>query len=171
MKHGFNIRDRRGNLLVESIVSVSITIIGFLGILGLLSRSLGANKDAGQKLVATYLAAEGIEVVKGMIDKGFADGLPWNNCCTNGQWEVSYDSTTLTPAPVSPTPILFEESDGTYNYVSGSESLFSRTIEISEIDWNTDGKTDELKVVSRVNWLSRDTAQEILLEDHFFDWR
>jgi hypothetical protein len=171
MKYGFNIKSRRGNLLVESIVSISITIIGFLGVLGLLSRSLGINKDVGQKFVATYLAAEGVEVVKSMVDKSFTDGLAWNDCCAAGDWEAAYDSVSLSPVPASPNPLLFDTSEGIYGYASGVSSPFSRVIQISEIDWNTDGRTDDLKVVSRVSWSSRGTVQEVILEDHFFDWR
>ncbi|OGG39633.1 hypothetical protein A2116_00660 [Candidatus Jorgensenbacteria bacterium GWA1_49_17] len=171
MNKRLRMKDRQGNLLIESIVSISVVLIGFLGVFGLLSRSLSINKDIGQKFVATYLAAEGIEVVKSLIDTSFVGELAWNDCCGEGVWEAAYDSTTLVPAPVQPTPLLFDETDGSYNYESGSQSPFVRTIEISEFDRNEDGQSDEIKVNSKVSWSRRGEVLEINLEDHFFDWR
>ncbi len=167
MKNFF--KNREGNLLVESIVGISIAVVGLLGILGLLSRSLAINKDVGQKFVATYLAAEGIEVVKSLIDKDYADGNAWNTTVTGGSYEVSYDSTVL--GAVSGNPLLFDPANGKYSYAGGNPTLFTRTVDVLEIDNNGDGGTDEIKVNSVVQWLARGVTQEIDLEDHFFDWR
>ena len=73
MNNELRIKDRKGNLLIESIVAISVIVISFLGILSLLSRSLGINKDVSYKFIATYLAAEGIEITKSLIDKSFTD--------------------------------------------------------------------------------------------------
>jgi len=173
MKYFF--KSRKGSLLVESIVGISIAVVGLLGILGLLSRSLAINKDIGQKFIATYLAAEGIEVVKSLIDKDYADGNAWNNTVKGGggggvgSYEVSYDSTVLNA--VSGNPLLFDSTNGTYSYAGGNPTLFTRTVDILEIDNNGDGGTDEIKVNSIVQWSARGVTQEINLEDHFFDWR
>ena len=48
----------RGSILIESIVGISVSVIAMAGIFGLLSRSIAINKNLGQKLTATYLAAE-----------------------------------------------------------------------------------------------------------------
>lgn len=171
MNNKLRIKDRKGNLLIESIVAISVIIISFLGILSLLSRSLGLNKDVSHKFVATYLAVEGVEIVKSLIDKNFTDGLAWNDCCSDGSWEVVYDSTILIPASVPPNPLLFDKTDGSYNYVTGNPSSFTRVVEISELDRNGDDRTDEIKVNSKVSWSRRGSVQEINLEDHFFDWK
>ncbi|MCP6720208.1 MAG: hypothetical protein KJI72_02725 [Patescibacteria group bacterium] len=165
------LKNREGNLLIESMVGISIAVVGLLGILGLLSRSLAINKDVGQKFIATYLAAEGIEVVKSLIDKDYADGNAWNTTVTGGSHEVSYDSTALTTLVGSPNTLLFDSTDRTYSYAGGNPTLFTRTVDIVEIDNNGDGGTDEIKVNSIVQWLARGVTQEVNLEDHFFDWR
>lgn len=171
MNKELRIKGREGNLLVESIVAISVVLVGFLGVLGLLSRSLGLNKDVSQKFIATYLAAEGIEVVKSLIDKDFVNGDSFNETVSDGgPYEVGYDSTALI-SPASGNPLLFNSTNGGYNYSDGVPSLFTRVIEISELERNGRTGTDEIKVVSRVEWQSRGGLQTVELEDHFFDWR
>ena len=46
-------------MLIESVVAISLVVIGLLGILTLLSNSIAFNRNAANKLTATYLAAEG----------------------------------------------------------------------------------------------------------------
>ncbi len=173
------INSRQGSLLIESIVAISVALVGILGVLALLSRSLGVSKDVGQQLIATYLAAEGIEVVKSLIDKDFVDGKPFNHTVKNGAHEVTFSSSSL--ATLSPSDLtersdnflLFNSEDGTYGYRTGEPTIFKRTVVIEEIDRSSpqDGKIDELKVNSIVEWSIRGTPQEINLEDHFFNWR
>ena len=61
-------KNREGSLLIESIVAISVAVVGILGVLGLLSRAFAIQRDVGQRFIGTYLASEGIEVVKGIID-------------------------------------------------------------------------------------------------------
>jgi len=159
---------RRGSVLIESIVGISIAIIGMTGIFALLSRSLAINRDITQKLVATYLSSEGIEIVKSLIDTNVVRGGPWNKGVSSGNYEdVPYNATTL-PAPIvgqATKKISFENASGIYSYNSGSPTPFKRTIKISELS------ADEIKVVSDVEWDERNIIQKISLEDHFFNWR
>lgn len=160
---------RRGSLMVESIVALSVAVVGLLGVFGLLTQSLAVSKDVGEKFVAVYLASEGIELVKSLIDKNYTDGLAWNDGLATGNYEVSFNSLTL--APVSGAPLSFSPESGIYDYAGTESTSFVRLIIISEIDRTGDGRTDEIKVVSRLTWPSRGLTQEIELEDHFFDWR
>ncbi|HXF44000.1 MAG TPA: hypothetical protein VNK70_00830 [Candidatus Paceibacterota bacterium] len=168
MSHERGIKNRKGNLLIESIVALSIATIGIVGILGLLSQSVGLNKEVSQKFVATYLAAEGIEVVKSLIDKNVADANPWNEGIAGGDYELSFDGTAL--VPFSGTPLKFDSDTGVYGYGDGVATPFKRKVSITEIDLD-EGGTDELKVVSSVTWTGRSGEESVVLEDHFFDWR
>jgi len=60
-----------GQSLVEMLVAISVIVIALLGILVLVNRSLGINRVASEHYTATYLAAEGIELVKNLIDQKF----------------------------------------------------------------------------------------------------
>lgn len=159
---------RKGSLLIEAIVGLSIAVTGMIGVFGLLSRSLSINKDISQKLTAIYLGAEGIEVVKSLIDTNIAGGNIWNAGIIEGDYDnISYDTKTLSSPGVGGTPsaILFDEDQGVYNYTTGLISPFRRVVKITDIS------ADEIKVISEVEWLEHGSAKKISLEDHFFNWR
>lgn len=161
-------RGKEGSLLIESIVSINIALIGLLGVLGLLSSSLTLNRDAGQKIIATYLAAEGIEVVKNMIDLNYVDGtVAWNEGINSGSYEVSYDSNSLGNdlSGNSTIPLKYDSATWLYSYGDGEPTSFRRTVRIDN------SRAEEIIVNSFVEWQSKMGLQTINLEDHFFDWR
>ncbi len=170
MQAGFGHRQNKdsGQLLVESMVAISILIIGLLGVFSLLSQSLGFYRVAYEEYVAANLAMEGIEVVKNIIDTNVVDGAPWNKGLTyiKASFEVQYDSRNLDP--ISNKPLNFDPATGIYSYAStGYATNFKREIVIeSKLSDN------EIQVNSIVTWKSRGGSDlSINLEDHFYNWR
>lgn len=171
-----NLKDREGSLMIESLVAISITLISLLGVFALLSQSIALNKNAGQKFLATYLAAEGIEVARSIVDANYTaptypNSTSWNSGVNNGSFELSYNSDVSALAlakdlgHLSTTPLNFISVTGVYGYDVGRPTPFVRTVEVTNVSGN------EIKVVSIVNWSERGTAQSVSLEDHFFNWR
>ena len=64
------LKSQKGQILIESVVAMSLIVIGLLGILTLLSNSIAFNRNVANKLTATYLA-EGIEVMKSIADENY----------------------------------------------------------------------------------------------------
>lgn len=182
----------RGSILIEAMIAISVVSIGLLGVTNLLSYSIRTNARVESQLVATYLAAEGIEVTKNIIDKNYSDigeakaqGRAydsWNSDIRNGSFEMEYDSVSLGASigdgRFSERNLFFNPEQGLYYYgVSGDGGLmtgFKRTVMIEEVvDVDCDEtRVDALRVVSRVEWQANDgSPEEVSLEDHFFDWR
>lgn len=65
------IRNKDGISIIELMISVSAVIVAVLGILTLVSKSLGLNRVNADSHVGAYLAAEGIEVVKNFYDRSY----------------------------------------------------------------------------------------------------
>ena len=160
-----------GQVLIEAIVAISIGVVGLLGFLQLLTQAVSINKDVGQKFVAVYLAAEGIEIVKSLVDENYAQGNAWGESLDGGSYEVSYDSTELGDSLVgvrSTTVLNYDSASGLYSYAAGSLTPFIRTVQLTNLGTGSD---NELKVVSVVEWTARGEPKEVILEGHFFCWR
>ena len=168
-----------GQVLVESLVALSILTTGFLGMLTLLSRSIGLNRVVSDNYAATYLAGEGIEVVKNLLDADVLQGRTWaDGVCswTTSAFELDY-ATTLDMPPdslpsrrlggaemVSGRPLLYDPNQ-LYQYAAGRQTPFYRTVRATCL-------TDEVVVNSVVNWTSRGGGTfTVNLEDHFLNWR
>lgn len=157
-------RSRSGQTLVESIIALSALTVGLLGIIALLSQSFGLNRSVSDNYAATYLAAEGIEVVKNIIDANQIQGRAWDSGLADGAYEVQYNSTVLLPN--QDRFLRYEPATGLYSYAGSQATPFKRTVAVTHISG------DELRVVAKTAWSTRGAGNfEIVLEDHFFRWR
>ncbi|MFA5083927.1 MAG: hypothetical protein WC475_00875 [Candidatus Paceibacterota bacterium] len=154
---------KKGQLLIESGVAISILVVGLLGIFGLLSRSLSLNNVVSSQYIASNLAAEGIEVVKNLIDGNVVQLDPWNQGINSGSYEVAYDSLALNPS--QDRYLLLDSTGNIYNYQTGQPTPFKRTIQIINVG------SDEIRVNSIVDWQIKGGSYSVNLEDHFFNWR
>jgi len=161
----FFLKKENGQILVETMVALSMVVIGLLGLLSLLTYSIGLNKVISDQYVASYLAAEGIEIIKYLIDSNVANGDPYNSgLSAGGDYEVDVGG------QISPNQnrfIYFDNQQKVYTYSQGPiQTPFKRKINISYNGEN------EMIVKSTVNWTTRGgVSQEITVEDHFFNWR
>ncbi len=155
---------REGQLLIEAMIAISIITVGIVGVLALLSRSLTLNRVVADQYTATYLAAEGIEVVKSIIDANIVNARPWNQGLTDGAYEVDFQSVAL--APDAGRQIQFDSSTGYFGYQGGTPTTYRRRIQIALIS------SDEVRVNSVVDWTTHGGGTFSLdTEDHFFNWR
>jgi type II secretory pathway pseudopilin PulG len=155
---------QKGYLLIESVVAITLLIVGFLGMLALLSNSIALNRVVNDQFIGNYLAMEGVEIIKNLIDGNIIQGKPWNENINNGDFEVSYASSQLEPD--QRRRLLFDLTNNKYNYQTGNQTAFIRIVSIEFIDAN------EVKVNSVVKWSGRGGGKfEINLEDYFFNWK
>jgi hypothetical protein len=155
-------------------VAVAILTVGFLGIVSLLSRALALNRVVADNYVGTYLAAEGVEVTRNIIDGNILQGLTWNtgngvsNCAGGGgAGGCELDQGSLTLVAYTGQPLSFDPNTKLYGYGGGGmPTSFRRRVVITLIGQN------ELQVESSVAWTTRGGGtSEVHLEDHFYNWR
>lgn len=175
--------------MVEAIVAISLLTVGFIGIAGLLSQSLFLTKVTSDQTTATYLAAEGIELAKNLVDHDIymhiaSLGSGFGSCFANNlvsplspgglprDYELDYTSMDCNKSYFNTDMLQFDPVTGLYSYAppvanNPVGTKFNRDIRVS---WSANGA--ELTVNSIVTWSTGTfTSQSINLEDHFYNWR
>jgi Tfp pilus assembly protein PilV len=163
-----------GQIMVETMVALAMVVIGLLGFLSLLSYSIGLNKVVADQYVATYLASEGIEIIKNIEDTNVVNQVEYNTNLvgTNpSYYEVSSQPPNVQITSVSADisslhPLKFDSTTKLYSYTGDVATPYTRQIKI------TYPTSDEMVVQSIVRWTTRGGIQSIVtLEDHFYNWR
>jgi type II secretory pathway pseudopilin PulG len=164
----------RAFTLIETLVAVFILTIGVLGAFALINQTLNIAPQASYQLTASYLAQEGLELVRNIRDNNWLEwrqdtGILWDrgltNCATGCQ--IDYLSEGL--VPYTDSFLLFHSPDFSdmsfgYQYLSGSASVYKRKITIT-------AGTDKLLVSSRVSWQEKGRAHQVTAQTELYDWR
>lgn len=159
---------KRGQLLVEAMIAISVVVVGMLGILAFLLQSLSLNKVVSDQFTGAYLASEGIELTKNILDSNLIPPHtgPWNVGFSDGDYEIDYQDTSLVGNNATGRYLSYDPTTHLYSYKSGNPSAFQRKITIKTIS------ADEIQVNSVVNWTTLGGGSfSVNLEDHFFNWR
>ena len=163
---------RRGQTMIEAMIAMSLLVIGFLGVIALLNRSVGVNRVVADNISATYLAAEGVEVVKNMLDGNYIQGRPFFThfaSCAPCVWEVQHDTDwDNPPRAYAARRLWYNGATGFYSQQAfGEETPFTRRVEVRLGGPNN----NELVVRSVVDWRGRGGGQSSVdIEDRFYNW-
>lgn len=169
-------KKQKGQVMLESIIAITMVTIGLLGIITLLIRSSRQNQNVAFQLQATYLAAEGIEAVKNIIDTSIAEELEAGGTTWNAEvptlvpgagnfYEIEQDGSLTSRR--NARRLRFASSTGFFGYDFGNETFFEREVEVYDVS----GQPGErILVRSTVSW-GRSAEQEVALEDVFTYWR
>ncbi len=165
-----------GFTLIETLVAISIFTVSILGLLAVLSQGISDTGYAKKKIIAEYLAQEGIEYIRNMRDTYVLYTIP-------GGWtafkadiapcglpdKCGFDNTLLSPdvfvcANQEEQCKLFEDN-GNYNTNSlGDDSGFVRTIYTDPIG------QDGIKIFSTVSWTQGSGERSITFSENLFNW-
>ena len=161
-------KSQNGQAIVEALIAITVLVVGFLGIVSLLNRSIGLYRVTTDNYTAAYLAAEGVELAKNIIDAGTMRSESWGTVLPAGAYEMDYftDLDASRPEPYSGRMLFFDAVNGHYAYGVGTPTSFKRKIIIENVS------ADELRVNAVVDWTGRADSQfSVNVEDHFFNWR
>ncbi len=148
-------------------VAMGILTVAVFAIFSMLTRSTSLNRVISQQYVATYLAAEGLELVKNITDSNLLIcGNQWNTNATDGTYEVTYADDGFSRSGTN-QKLKIDPDTGFYQYQKGEVSPFTRTVTIETI-----AADKEIRATATVKWRGRSGVEsEVKLEDHFFKWR
>jgi len=155
---------KKGFTLVEVLFATVIIAIGVLVSYRVVQQIFAYSFVTSHRLVAAYVAKEGMEIVRNIRDTGFIDGVSMSEGpLTSGYWEASYGDSDLTYCGSCSGDDNDYETLDFYGYLDGSASSYKRRIRIIE-------QVDYTKVVIDIMWKQNGQMQKIRLEEDLYDW-
>jgi len=156
-----------GFTLLEAIFAISILVLTVTGSLALISRLLSFSPQVQSKLIASYLAQEGIEVVRNIRDNNWLNPAnpSWNDGLGNGDYEADYTNTTLSSWG---DRFLNIDSAGFYSYSTTppfTQTKFKRKITLTQI------LPDEVGVLVEVSWQEKGQTQSVKVMENLYNWK
>lgn len=162
---------KKGFTIIELIISIFILSIGIVGIFSSFSMVVILTSDSSRRLTASYLAQEGMEVVRNIrdtnwlyMDAGIPAGTTWvsglgvddtPSCDKGCELDYKTTNTSIKPWPAGNIKgdYLYIDVSGFYNKdASGSATKFKRKVIITPVT-DVDGKSDHIvKVKVEVAW-------------------
>lgn len=181
----------RGFTLVETLVAISIFTMSVITLIVILSQGITNINYAKQKVIAEYLAQEGIEYIKNIRDTNVISAtttsVGWtafkaqmstcfsidgcyfdDNDLLEGGSSATVKNIGINACPPGACPKLLYDlgnnSNGKYNYNYGLSSPFSRTITMIP------NGNDEVEVKSVVSWTQGSGLHSISFSNSLFNW-
>lgn len=170
------VNKNRGFTLVETLIAISIFSVSVVSMMSVLGNGISDTNYAKKKIIAGYLAQEGIEYIRNMRDTYIlyttVPGNSWNgfkaklNPC-NPTNECRFDTVFSHDVSVcnNPNDCKLYVSNGSYTTnTSGTDSGFTRKI------WMTTVGADEVKIYSAVSWVQGSGPVSITFSEDLFNW-
>ena len=152
-----------GFTLLEVLISLAVITICVVGVFALVQQTISLLPVSEQRLAASYLVQEGVEIVRNLRDTNIINGEAWNlglTSCGAG-CEADYLSSSLTAWGAG----RYLLDNGTfYNYSSGSPTLYKRKI---TINFST---ADVLKITIEVSWQEKTRSHSIKAREDIYNW-
>jgi len=173
---------------MEAIVAIFVITTGIVGVLSLFTQTISSATFSKDKLIAAYLAQEGIEIVRNIRDTNWLEQYtestnPWNEGLTgcSGNCEADYFCTTVEdPDPTNPPfhrcldsydsgHFLKINTNDLYNYATGTDTKFKRKITITPTN-DLEGNPI-LNVSILVEWQERGRTHSVTVKENLYNWK
>lgn len=134
-------KNRAGFTIVELIITIFILSFSIFGVYNAFSTIIVLTHGASDRFIASYLAEEGLEVIRNIRDNNWISSQGWTSSldtCQDG-CQADYTTGTDLPGALSIIPwtsglggiYLKINNNGFYNYTSGTDTKFKRKITIT----------------------------------------
>ncbi len=180
----------KGFTVLESITAIFILTVGVGAALSLMNQTLATGSVVEQTLIASYLAQEGIEIVRNIRDTNWLQSRepgknsPWDDgLCSSPpcEWEADASTTTFfdtvdfercSDNPVSNcrayttgTFLNIESATGFYGYGPADvQTKFKRRITIEK------PQADEIKIKVEIYWQERGRTHNFTALEYIRNW-
>lgn len=178
-------RKRTGFTLIETVVALAILAVALAGPVTLATRSIFNTRFSKNKLTASQLAAEGIEIVRQKRDSNIMAGNDWttNICGAGSSCSYQGDVTGAWLSCVTCNVALgYDSATGLYTQgCSTNCTSFTRVITVDRSIGNervqlpagatTITEDNRMRITSTVTWQDNIGPQSLAFTEILYNWR
>lgn len=182
-----------GFTLVEMLVAISIFSMSIVALMSVLAGGIADTNYAKNKIIASFLAEDGVEHVRNMRDtyvlydatpsQGWTDfmaktqpqcadlviGCGYLDSLSSFDFATLQGSTPFSACNISAGACIlyYDDISGKYSYshLQGTSSGFTRMITISVVS------ATEIKVTSKVSWFKNAIPYNVSFSDNLLKWK
>lgn len=170
----------KGFTLIETLVSLAIITTAVVAMIWVAGNSVSDALYSKNKIIANYLAQEGIEVVRNIRDGEVNGGAGWDGfldttSACNPPYGCTIDATPIVPSiliqecvpavgELCNNPIFLSPASYYTHQAIGNETGFRRRIVISEIN------DSEATVTVTVSWQQAGKEKKIVVGNYLSAW-
>jgi len=160
---------KRAFTVLEMMITVFVLAVALVGGMTALQKTATLTSISSDRLIAAYLAQEGLEIIRNIRDGNWLEGLSWGSglggCDTQCVVDYNMDSPR---APFSDDEKLRFDLSGKvkgYQHDKGNETKFQRKITITEPNPNI------LNVSVEVIWTEKGVSKSFSAQENLYNWR
>jgi prepilin-type N-terminal cleavage/methylation domain-containing protein len=159
---------KKGFTILELMIAIFILLVGIGSAFSLISQTVTHTSLLKKKLIASYLAQEGIELIRNIRDGNYLKEENWDQWLTDCSNGCIVDYQSLPNQPLTPYDNQYLKIDNEsffFNYSRGSSTKFKRKITTQKKD------SDTLDVVCEVFWEERGRNYSFKVIDQLKNWK
>ncbi len=165
---------KEGFTIIEVMMAIFVLTVAVGGSFALIQQTLVSASINQQKLIAYYLAQEGIEIVRNIRDSNWLEkrsvpDIPWDDGISEDlpidqsrKYLAAYNESELISFGDT---VLNLDEDGFYSYSPETPTRFKREITITKTD------IDSFKVSVKIQWSERGRTHNVEVVDHLYNWK
>ena len=159
--------------LLEIIFSITILILIMEGAFALIASVTTFAPLTKSRLIASYLAQEGIEIIRNIRDQNWLVGNQWDANIVSAVIPnyIDYRSLSFPDLNCFLDYVYFDATEGYNCRRTGSITPFWRLITITKEDLNSDGSVDKMTVTIQVTWQERGRTHQVNVTEQLYNWR
>lgn len=156
---------RKGFTLIETLVALALITTSLMGVFSLLQQIISFLPISEQRLIATFLVQEGMELTRNLRDTNQINGRAWDYGLTNCAFGCEADYQTQIDNLVPWTGRYLKYDGDFYNYATGNATIYQRKITI------TPGGQGELYVLVEVFWQEKNRNHRSAARVNLYEWK
>jgi len=178
MKQFNSLTMKNGFTIMEAIVAIFVITTGIVGVLSLVTQTISSATYSKNRLIAAYLAQEGIEIVRNIRDTEWLKTASWgSDICTSFpcEWEADYTTTSFLNdcgSGINYNCHNYSSNDflridgGFYNYLFGNPTKFTRKITIN----NGPVSGSSLNIKVEIFWQEKGKPYKFEAQENLYNW-